>query len=138
MDIRFDNKVVLVTGSSSGIGKATAVEFAKSGANVIVHYNSNKVGADDVVSQIETLGKKAIAIGGDLSKKEGVDTLISGAVDEFGKIDILINNAGTLVERRSIETMDEELWDKVMDVNLKSIYLCSKAVIPIMKKRGLN
>ena len=138
MDIRFDNKIVLVTGSSSGIGKATAIEFARTGANVIVHYNSNKAGADEVVSQIEALGKNAIAIGGDLSKKEGVDALISGAVDEFGKIDILINNAGTLVERRSIETMGEELWDRVMDVNLKSVYLCSKAVIPIMKERGFG
>ena len=138
MDIRFDNKVVLVTGSSSGIGKASAIEFARSGANVIVHYNSNKAGADEVVAKIEALGKNAIAIGGDLSMKEEVDALVSGVINEFGKIDILINNAGTLIERRSIETMDEELWDKVMDVNLKSIYLCSKAVIPIMKKRAFG
>lgn len=136
MDIRFDNKVVLVTGSSSGIGKATAIEFARSGAKVVVHYNSNSVGADEVVSQIEAIGQKAIAVGGDLSKNEAVEALIAKVIKEFGSIDILVNNAGTLVERRSIEAMDDELWDRVMDVNLKSAYLCCKAVIPVMKKNG--
>lgn len=136
MDIRFDNKVVVVTGSSSGIGKATAIEFARAGANVVVHYNSNKAGSAEVVSQIEALGQKVIAVGGDLSKKEAVDTLISEAIREFGTIDILVNNAGTLVERKGLETMGEELWDRVMDVNLKSAYLCSSAVIPVMKEKG--
>jgi len=136
MNIRFDDKVVVVTGSSSGIGKATAIEFAKSGANVVVHYNSNKSGADAVVSEIEEIGQKSIAIGGDLGIKQNVDKLISESLKSFGTIDILVNNAGTLVERKSIEEMGEELWDKVMDVNLKSAFLCSNAVIPIMKKIG--
>lgn len=136
MDIRFDNKVVVVTGSSSGIGKATALEFAKSGANVVVHYNLNSKGADEVVSEIEKIGRKAIGIGGDLGIKKNVDKLISETLKAFGKIDILVNNAGTLVERKSIEEMGEELWDRVMDVNLKSAFLCCNAVIPIMKKIG--
>ena len=136
MNIRFDDKVVVVTGSSSGIGKATAIEFAKSGANVVVHYNSNKSGADSVVSEIEKIGQKSIAVGGDLSLKENVDKLVSETLQAFGTIDILVNNAGTLVERRSIETMDEQLWDKVMDVNLKSAFLCCNAVIPSMKEKG--
>ncbi len=136
MDIRFDQKVVVVTGASSGIGKATALEFAKSGAKVVVHYNSNKTGADDTVSQIQELGAEAIAVGGDLSKSQDANHLIQKALDQFGAIDILINNAGTLVERRTIEAMDDELWTRVMDVNLTSVYLCSKAVIPIMKEKG--
>lgn len=136
MDIRFENKVAVVTGASSGIGKATAIEFAKSGADVVVHYNSNKSGAEDVVSQIEEIGGKAIAIGGDLAHKKNVDLLVAESLKKFGTIDILVNNAGTLVERRSIETMDEDLWDKVVDINLKSAYMCSSAVIPGMKKKG--
>lgn len=136
MDIRFDQKVVVVTGASSGIGKATALEFAKSGAKIVVHYNTNKTGADDTVSQIRKLGAEAISIEGDLSKSKDAKRLIQEALDQFGTIDILINNAGTLVERRTIEAMDDELWSKVIDVNLTSVYLCSKAVIPIMKAKG--
>lgn len=136
MNIRFDDKVVVVTGSSSGIGRATALEFAKSGANVVVHYNSNKNGADAVVSEIEKIGQKSIALGGDLALKKNVDKLMKQTLDAFDTIDVLVNNAGTLVERRSIETMDEQLWDKVMDVNLKSAFLCSHAVIPTMKAKG--
>jgi len=136
MDIRFDNKIVIVTGSSSGIGKATAIEFARSGADVVVHYNNNRTGADAVVAEITKLGQKAIALGGDLSIKANVDSLIAETVSAFGGIDILVNNAGTLVERKTIELMEESLWDKVIDVNLKSAFLCSSAVIPVMKKKG--
>ena len=135
MNIRFDDKVVVVTGASSGIGKATAIEFARSGANVVVHYNANKDGANAVVAEIVKLGQKAIAVAGDLSFKKNAEQLIASAISAFDRIDILVNNAGTLVERKSIETMDEALWDKVMNVNLKSAYLCSAAVIPIMNER---
>jgi 3-oxoacyl-[acyl-carrier protein] reductase len=134
MDIRFDDKVVIVTGASSGIGKATAIEFAKSGAQVVVHFNSNQQGAEDAVDQIAALGQKAIAVGGDLSEKASVDQLMAESIKAFGRIDVLVNNAGTLVERRSMEMMDEQLWDRVMDVNLKSAFLCATAVIPFMKE----
>jgi len=136
MDIRFDKKVVIVTGASSGIGKATALEFGKSGAHVVVHYNKNMKGAEEVVSQIEKMGQKAIAIGGDLAQKANVDLLINETLEKLGTIDILVNNAGTLVERKGLEAMDESLWDRVMDVNLKSAFLCSNAVIKIMKEKG--
>ena len=134
MNISFKDKVALVTGSSSGIGKATALEFAKAGARVVVHYNANSTGAENVVREIEQLGGSAIAIGGDLSVKKNVDRLMQQTLAEFGTIDILVNNAGTLVERKTIEAMDEELWDKVMEINMKSAFLCANAVIPIMKK----
>ncbi len=136
MDIRFDDKVVIVTGASSGIGKATALEFAKSGARVIVHYNTNKSSADEVVEQIKEMDAEAVSIGGDLTISKNVDLLIQKTLNSFGTIDILINNAGSLVERQSIESMDNELWERVMDVNLTSVYLCSKAVIPTMKEKG--
>jgi 3-oxoacyl-[acyl-carrier protein] reductase len=136
MEIRFDNKVVLITGASSGIGRATAKEYAKSGAEVIVHYNESKSNADAVVDSIISNGGEAVALKADVSKKEEVDTLIKSSLGEYGTIDILINNAGALIKRQSIEEMEEDLWDQVMDVNLKSIYLVTQAVIPVMKKKN--
>lgn len=133
MNIRFDDNVAVVTGASSGIGKAIALEFARSGAKVVVHYNSNKQGALEVVADIVKSGQQAIAVGGDLSDQSKVDLLISETIKAFGTIDILVNNAGTLVERRGMEAMDGELWDRVQEVNLKSAVLCTTAVIPIMK-----
>ncbi len=135
MNISFEGKVALVTGSSSGIGKATAIEFARSGAKVVVHYNSNKKGSVAVAEEIKSMGGEAIAIGGDLVEKKNVDRLISETVKAFGGIDILVNNAGTLVERKNIADMSEDLWDRVMDVNMKSTFLCTNAAIPHIKKR---
>ena len=136
MEIRFDNKVVIVTGSSSGIGKSTAIEFAKAGAKVVVHYNSNSEGAEKVVDDITKMGEKAVATGGDLSEKDNVDKLINDTLSTFGAINILVNNAGTLVERKKVADMSEELWDRVMDVNMKSMYMCCHAVIPHLRKQS--
>ena len=103
MDIRFDGKVALVTGASSGIGAATAVEFAKCGAKVVVNYNSTKFGADAVVDEITALGGEAIAVQADVTKKDQIEKLVQKAVEAFGSVDILFNNAGTLLERKELE-----------------------------------
>jgi len=135
MEIRFDNKVVLVTGASSGIGRATAREFAKTGAKVVVHYNVSRQDADAVVEEIRNGGGDALALQADVSKKPEVDHLIKATLEKYGTIDILINNAGALIQRETLENMEEALWDEVMDVNLKSIFLVAQAVIPIMKAK---
>jgi 3-oxoacyl-[acyl-carrier protein] reductase len=137
MDIRFDGQVALITGASSGIGRASAIEFAKCGAQVVVNYNANKKAAKETVEHIKADGGNGIAIQADVTKKADVDRLVGETLKAFnGRIDILLNNAGTLVERKSIEDMSEKLWDDVMDVNAKSVFLCTNAVIPIMKKQG--
>ena len=134
MEIRFDNKVVLVTGASSGIGYTAARKFAKAGANVVVHYNESKTEAESLVEIISKSGGNAIALKADVSRKTEANKLVDEALKEYGTIDILVNNAGALIKRASLEEMEESLWDQVIDVNLKSIYLVTQAVIPVMKK----
>ena len=137
MEIRFDNKNVIVTGASTGIGRATAIEFAGSGAAVLVNYNRSVDAAEKVVEIIMKEGGKAFAVQADVSNAEGVSKLFSEAENKFGdRIDILVNNAGGLLERRIIQEVDETLWDKCMDLNMKSVFLCCKAVIPYMKKHN--
>ena len=137
MEIRFDNKVVIVTGGSLGIGAATAREFGRAGAKVVVNYNSSEEAAKKVVKEIESLGGQAIAVKADVTKSEEVKNLISKTTAAFGDtIDILVNNAGSLLDRRPLEEMTEELWDQCMDLNIKSVYLCSQEVLPYMKKQG--
>jgi 3-oxoacyl-[acyl-carrier protein] reductase len=136
MDIRFDNKTVLVTGASSGIGRATAVEFARAGARVVVHYHESKNAADEVVKKIKAEGGEATAIQADVARKDQVRTLVEETLKAYENIHVLVNNAGSLIQRENLETMEESLWDRVMDVNLKSIFFVSQAVIPIMKSQN--
>lgn len=136
MDIRFDNKTVLVTGASSGIGRATALEFARAGARVVVHYHESKNAADEVVKKIREEGGEATAIQADVARKDQIRTLVEETMKAYENIHVLVNNAGSLVQRENLETMEESLWDRVMDVNLKSIFFVSQAVIPIMKSQN--
>lgn len=132
----FLNKLVWVTGSSSGIGRSIALAFAEHGADVIVHGNSNITGAEQVAEEIRNMGRKAMVVHGDLSKAEKVQQIVTQIDKSFGKLDILVNNAGTMLKRCRIEDMDEELWDQVFDTNLKSAFLVTKSVLPIMKRQN--
>jgi len=136
MDIRFDNKVVLITGASSGIGKATAMEFAKSGARVAVNYNKSKSDAESIVKELNDAGYKAIGVKADVTLEEEIKEMVSVVVNTYGGIDILINNAGALIKRASIEEIEGSLLDEVFDLNLKSIFLVTKEVVPHMKKKN--
>jgi NAD(P)-dependent dehydrogenase (short-subunit alcohol dehydrogenase family) len=126
-DKEFQGKVILVTGSSDGIGAEIAFHFAGLGAKVIVNFNSNVEGAVRVIERIKGIGGEAEAIQADVSDKEQVDLLISTILDNHSQIDILINNAGIYPSKAFLETSVEE-WDRVIDVNLRSVFLCSQAV----------
>jgi len=132
----FSGEVAWVTGSSTGIGRAVAEGLARDGCRVAVHYNSSEGEAREVVGRIEASAGEAMLVGGDVADAGEVKRMVGEVVDRFGQINILVNNAGSLLERRSLEDMTEDLWDRVMDVNLKSVYLCSQAVLPIMKRQG--
>jgi 3-oxoacyl-[acyl-carrier protein] reductase len=136
MNIRFDQKVALITGASTGIGAASAIEFAKCGASVVVNYNRSEEAADKVVSQIKSDGGTAVAVKADVSKADQVEFLVKKTLDSFGqRLDILVNNAGGMVERRAMQEMTEDLWNECLAVNYTSVFLCTKAVVPIMKSQ---
>jgi len=133
---RLVNKVALVTGASSGIGKGIAIRFAREGASVAVNYSKSRERAEDVVGAITSFGGKAIAIKADVTKADEVDGMVTQVVKEFGKLNVLVNNAGIFIEK-SIEDTSEDVWDKVMGINLKGPYLCSRRCVPeLLKQNG--
>lgn len=128
-------KVALVTGASSGIGRATAELLANCGAAVAVNYHSNEAGAAAAVKSITEAGGRAVALRADVKRADDVHELVNTTVREFGPVDVLVNNAGSLVERLRILELTEERWDEVIDLNLKSAFLCSQAVAAAMIER---
>jgi 3-oxoacyl-[acyl-carrier protein] reductase len=132
----FSEEVAWVTGSSTGIGRAAAVALAEQGCRVVVHYNQSEDEAREVVEEITSSGGEAMLVGGDVSDAGEVESMVGEIEGRYGRLDILVNNAGSLIERRSFSEMTEDLWDRVVDVNLKSVFLCSHAVLPMMKRRG--
>jgi len=132
--MRFKNKVVLITGSSRGIGRATAIAFAKEGAKVIINYVKNKEAGEKTVGEIKNLGTEAIAIQADIASESDVKRMVEEAVQKFGAIDILINNAG-IVWDIPIFTKTVEQWERTLRVNLIGAFLCAKYVVPHMKDR---
>jgi len=132
--MRLRDKIAVVTGASRGVGRAIAVAYAREGANVVVNYASNEAAADQVVREIEALGRKAVKIQGDVARKEEASAVIQGAKDHFGRLDILVNNAG-FSKPAMLLKMTEEQWDQVVDLHLKGAFLCTQAAAQIMKEQ---
>ena len=134
--MEFSEEVAWATGSSTGIGRAVAEALAGQGRKVVVHYNSSEDEAGKVAEGISSSGGEAMVVGGDVSDAGEVDRMVGEIEDRYGRLDVLVNNAGSLIERRGLSEMTEDLWDRVMGVNLKSVYLCSRAVLPMMQRQG--
>lgn len=153
----FTGKVVLVTGASSGIGRATAEFFGECGARVAVSYLKNRAGADAAVAAIaggqvgrgmasgadggaietiETTGARAFAVQADVTKNSEIERMVREVEDKLGAVDILVNNAGSLVERLKTADLTEERWDEVFALNVKSAFFAAQAVIPKMLEKG--
>ncbi|MCF8070403.1 MAG: glucose 1-dehydrogenase [Desulfobacterales bacterium] len=129
------SKVALITGGSSGIGMAIAERFLKEGAKIMIAGRS-KERCDAVQKQFEIFGADAVdSVAGDVSRWDDVQKMVKKTVDRFGRIDILVNNAGIYLEKRVEETTEDE-WDQIININLKGVFLCSKAVYPHFKKQG--
>lgn len=130
------NKVAVITGSSRGIGAAIALKMARDGADIVLNYHSDssKKYIDDLIEKIKGFDREVIAVQADISKMDEAKKLINKAVDKFSQIDILVNNAGINSDNLLLR-MSEDDWDKVMDVNLKGVFNCTKAVIRTMMKK---
>lgn len=133
--IDLKGKTAIITGAASGIGRATARALATSGAAVTINYRRNEKDAELLRKEITSSGGRAIAVQADVTITADVEALVKRVTEEFGPVDILVNNAGSLIERLRILDLTEERWDEVMDLNLKSAFLCCKAVVPSMIER---
>ncbi len=129
-----ENKVALVTGSSRRIGKTIALKLAEAGASLVVNYKSNSAAAEEVLQSIRRMKRKAISIQSDVSNFADVDEMVKKVMDEFGRIDILVNNVGPFLYKSIYDTTIQE-WHQVINSNLNSTFYCCKAVVPIMRKQ---
>lgn len=136
MDVK--GKVALVTGSSRGIGRATALMLARKGCNVVVNYVRNREKAEEVSEVVRRLGGDSVAINADVSKYSEVKEMVEEVVRKFRRIDILVNNAGIISRHTDIREVSEEEWDEIIDINLKGAFNCCKAVVPYMIKQGFG
>ena len=129
-----ENKTVLVTGGSRGIGKEIALKFAKQGYDVIINYVSDKTDTEELKKELEANGGKALIVKADVTNPEQIENLVKTAIETFGKIDVLVNNAG-ITKDNLLMRMSEEEFDKVIEVNLKGTFLMTKAVTKYMMKK---
>lgn len=129
------NKVSIVTGASTGIGRETALTLAKRGSHVAINFLKSKKEALEVGEKARSFGIRSLVIQGDVGVKKDVKDMVNKTIEEFGKIDILVNNAGSPIQRSKFLDCKEELWNQVMSVNLKGAFLCSKEVLKIMVKQ---
>lgn len=136
--MNFQGKSVIVTGASSGMGRAAAVQFAAHGARVVVNYSSSKDLAEETAEIIRKAGGTAIVCQGDVSEDEDARRVVKTAVDAFGRLDVLINNAGTtaFIPFDDLESAGPEVWLKLYSVNVVGSFLCARAAAPEMKKNG--
>ncbi|WCN38769.1 SDR family NAD(P)-dependent oxidoreductase [Aneurinibacillus uraniidurans] len=130
-----NNKVALVTGGGTGIGRATCLALAKRGATVVVNYSRSTVDAEETVQIINNEGGRAIAIRADVSKDKEVREMVGIIIERFGTVDLLVNNASITrhIPLDDMEAVTEEAWDELYNVNVKGMFYCARAVAPFMK-----
>ncbi len=129
-----ENKTVFVTGGSRGIGKEVALKFAEKGYNVVINYVSEKTNIDKLKEEFESKGIKSLIVRADVTNKDEIEILVKKAIEEFGSIDVLVNNAG-ITRDGLLMRMNEEDFDKVIEINLKGTYIVTKAVTKYMMKK---
>ncbi len=129
------DKVVLITGAGSGIGAAVAKGFARSGAKVAIHYRTNRQGAEEIAKAIHDIGGQTTLVSGDMRSADQTREAVKKTVQAFGRLDVLVNNAGAMVKRVAPADVTDEVFDEVIDVNCRSVVMMSKAAIPVFKEQ---
>jgi 3-oxoacyl-[acyl-carrier protein] reductase len=132
------SKVALVTGGGTGVGRAASLQFAKRGFDVAINYSRSQDDAERTANEVRELGQRAIAVQCDVSSDEQAVAMIETLRREFGRLDVLVNNAGTtyFVEHADLDAMTEDKWDRILAVNLKGTFFVSRAAIPLIRESG--
>lgn len=133
--IDLSNKIAIVTGSSRGLGKQTALEMAKKGASLVINYNSNAGEAEQVIQEIQALGGKVFGVKANVGVQKDVDFLFEQAISHFGKVDIVVNNAGIMITK-FLKDFSEEEFDQQFAINVKSVFLMMKTASEKMENKG--
>ncbi len=133
---RLHDKVALITGSDSGIGQASAIEFAKEGADLVVHYLEDEDGADHTRQAVEEAGRRAIVVQADITDEQRVEALFGAATKAFGTVDILMNNAGVDASGAAVSDLSTEVFDKAIKVNLYGAFFCCRRYVQLRKDDG--
>lgn len=132
----YSNQAALITGGSSGVGAAVAIKLAKLGVNVAVNYNSSQIGAEAVVDRVIQEGVQGIALQGDVSQEKDCRRMVSETIEKFGRLDLLINNAGTttFVPHHDLEGLTEDIWHQALGVNLMGAFFMTRAAAPYLRE----
>ena len=133
---KLTGKAAVITGGDSGIGRAVAIAFAREGADVLIHYLNEHEDAKDTAKYVEDAGRRCVLMAGDLADRAHARTVIPKAVEEFGRVDILVNNAAYQMSHDSIEEISDEEWDRTVGTNLTAMFVLTKDVIPHMPQGG--
>jgi 3-oxoacyl-[acyl-carrier protein] reductase/pteridine reductase len=131
----FEGRVALVTGAATRIGRSVALRLARDGADVVVNYRASRDDAEAVVREISALGRRAVAIQADVSRRGDVQAMFAEVEKQFGRLDILVNNAGKF-DAVKFADLTEAQWDDMLNTNLKSQFLCAQAAAPLLKRHG--
>jgi NAD(P)-dependent dehydrogenase (short-subunit alcohol dehydrogenase family) len=131
----FAGQVALVTGGGKRVGLSIALGLARTGADIVVNYHTSEKGAAGAVEEIRGMGRRAVAIQADVARRADVEKLFAAAQKEFGRLDILVSNTGIFFPEK-FEDLTDEQWDRTMNTNLKSQFLCAQTAAPIMKRQG--
>jgi len=134
------NKVALITGSATGIGRSAALQLAQRGYNIVVNYSRSRTEAEETLSLVQQTGVQALLVEANVSDDAAVRQMIAQTVGHFGGLDVLVNNAGTthFIDHTDLEAVTDQVWDDILSVNLKGLFSCCRAAMPHLKARGGN